>query len=327
MKKILIVVLTLALILSVAACQQQVQETTETTKPAEPAVQAAEDSKPEEPKEKFTVGIAQCDFSDKWQSYLTDALIENCEKNGLDYILTDGKLDPGIQLANVENMIQQGADAIILVIIDATTAPSFVQICKEAQVPLVAVNRLMEGADCFVGSDGVYCGQIIAEEIARQLEYKGKILSLRGVIGMAVETERSEGVESVIDKYPDLEIVSIQSAEWVREKALTITENWIQSGIEFDAIICSNDEMAIGAIRALEGSGITDKLVAGVDATPDALAYFETGQLACTALLNAKGEAAGAVQAVVDLLNGKKVDAVITIPYELVTIENYKDYL
>jgi inositol transport system substrate-binding protein len=104
-------------------------------------------------------------------------------------------------------------------------------------------------------------------------------------------------------------------------------ENWLQTGEQIDAVASNNDEMALGALQAIEADGKLGKIVVGgVDATPDALAAMDAGKLNVTVFQDAAGQGGGSVKAAISLVKGEKVDQLVYIPYQLVTPENYKDF-
>ena len=122
-----------------------------------------------------------------------------------------------------------------------------------------------------------------------------------------------------------------QAGNWYREEGLAITENWLQSGDQIDVICANNDEMALGAIQALKNANkLEDVLVGGVDATADALAAMQAGELEVTVFQDAQGQGGGGVEAAVKLANGETVETengVVDIPYVLVTPDNMGDYI
>jgi ABC-type sugar transport system substrate-binding protein len=105
--------------------------------------------------------------------------------------------------------------------------------------------------------------------------------------------------------------------------------NWLISGLEIDAVAANNDEMAIGALLALQQVGLDPEsvVVAGVDATPDALDYVARGELAFTVFQNAQEQGKQAIDAAAALMEGKPVEPAIYVPFELVTRENHQDFL
>lgn len=124
-------------------------------------------------------------------------------------------------------------------------------------------------------------------------------------------------------------MVEEQTANWQRTQGSDLVTNWLSSGIEFNAVIANNDEMAIGAIQSLKAAGkdMKDYVVAGVDATQDALAAMQAGDLDATVFQDAAGQGKGALDAALKLVKGEKVEKKVYIPFQLVTPENVKDYV
>jgi inositol transport system substrate-binding protein len=167
------------------------------------------------------------------------------------------------------------------------------------------------------------------EYIGEKLGGKGNIIIMRGADGHEAATMRTEGVKKVItEKYPDIKILAEDTGKWDRALGMSLAENWIQQyGEEIDAFVCNNDEMAIGAVKAIENAGLTGKiLTAGVDCTPDALVELKKGTLNFTVFQDPASQGAGGVQAAYDIVMGKSVDKVVWIPYMPVPPEEYDTY-
>jgi inositol transport system substrate-binding protein len=126
-----------------------------------------------------------------------------------------------------------------------------------------------------------------------------------------------------------MKIVGKQTANWKRNEAIDLMNNWLTAGTKIDAVAANNDEMAIGAIIALQQAGKDPKklVIGGIDATPDALREMERGNLAVTVFQDAKAQGSGAVEAAVKLAKGEQVDSFVWIPFQLVTKDNYKEFL
>lgn len=142
--------------------------------------------------------------------------------------------------------------------------------------------------------------------------------------------QRTQDVKDVIAKPPcnGMKIVAEQSADWSRVKAADLMTNWLTAGLKFDAVIANNDEMAIGAIQALKAARKLDKVVvAGVDATQDALAAMKAGELKVTVFQDAHGQGKGAVDAALKLVRGQKVESKVGVPFELVTPASMARYM
>ena len=126
-----------------------------------------------------------------------------------------------------------------------------------------------------------------------------------------------------------LNIIDEQTANWSRDQAQSLMTNWISAGKPFDAVIANNDEMAIGAIQAMKAANIDMKnvVVGGVDATQDALAAMQAGDLDATVFQDAAGQGKGALEAAVKLASGGAVDQKVYIPFQLVTPANIDQFL
>jgi inositol transport system substrate-binding protein len=152
---------------------------------------------------------------------------------------------------------------------------------------------------------------------------------MQGELTNEAALDRTKGCNDVVAANPGMKVVKTAAADWDRAKGQALMENWIQSGVDFSIVCANNDEMALGAINALKAAGkklgAGGVLVGGVDATADALASLEAGELATTVFQDASGQGGGGVKAAIDLVNGKTVADYVDIPYVLVTLDNIGD--
>jgi ABC-type sugar transport system substrate-binding protein len=281
-----------------------------------------------------TIGVAFPN-SDTFLSRVQDGMKAEAEAKGVTVTITDAKDDTAAQLSQVENFVSQKVDAIVVVPVDTSAAQPMADAAKAAGIPLVFVNRNPSIAGVpYVGSDSLYAGTVEMEELAKLAGGKGDVVILQGQVSNEAAVLRTQGCNDVVGKNPGMKVVATQSGEWDRAKAQAITENWIQSGtLKAGMVVCANnDEMALGAINALKAAKIplaagTGVLVGGVDATSEALAAMQAGDLAVTVFQDAKGQGKGGVDAAVDLIDGKTVPDYVDIPYVLVTPANINDFL
>lgn len=312
----------------VAGCGAK-QETAQTNPQAQGGSAQQETA---EKKDKLVIGAALPDFDDKWLSYLQDGMkqYEKSQEN-VEVIYVDAMNDANKQLSQVENFIQQKVDAIVLVPVDTTSAPNMVDKANQAKLPIVVVNRQYEGveaATAYVGSESIKAGLMEMEEVVKLLNGKGNIAIMNGQMGHEAQIKRTEGNKQIIAKYPDMKVVLEGTGEWDRAKGMTLMENWLQSGNQINAVVSNNDEMAIGAIMALEAAGkLNNVVVAGVDATPDALEYVKAGKLKVTVFQNATGQGKGGLEVAIKAAKGEPVEKFNWIPYELVTKDNVEEYV
>jgi inositol transport system substrate-binding protein len=246
----------------------------------------------------------------------------------------DAQGDVGRQVNQVQNFIAQGVDAIIVNAADTSATQGITKMVTNAHIPLVYVN-LGPGKDeklppgvAVVVSDHIVSGRLEMEGLAKCMHDKGDVVIMLGELASNATDERTAGVKEVVAKYPDMKVVQEQTANYQRNQAIDLMNNWITNGVKFDAVAANNDEMAIGAIFAMQQAGMDPKTkcVGGIDATPDALDQMRKGNLAVTVFQDAKGQGRQSVDTALKMIKGEKVDSFIMIPYELVTPENMKQY-
>jgi inositol transport system substrate-binding protein len=284
------------------------------------------------PKLKFGVTIEK--FNDVFMRYALDQLTDEATKNGIDVVTGDAKGDPNEQLKIVENFITQGVDAILIHVVDQTIAPTITKECLAANIPLVYFNRkpddsaLSANKVVAVASPEVVAGNLEGEFVAKKLGGKGNVAILMGTMGTAPQIGRTQGTKDVIAKYPGMKVVREQTGNFDRATGLSVTEDWLNSDVKIDAIVANNDEMALGAVLALEAKHMKDKvLVTGVDATSDALKYIADKRLDMTVFQNGAAQGRGAVQIGIKLVKHQMVPTFTPIPFEPVTYDNYKKYM
>jgi inositol transport system substrate-binding protein len=280
------------------------------------------------------IGVSLAFFEDVFHTKMREGMAAKAKELGVEIHFEDAGGDIGKQLNQIQNFIAQKVNAIIVQPVDSMATPKMTKLVTDAGIPLVYVNRApaeetFPKGVVYVGSDENVSGKLEGEAIAKLLNYKGNVVIMMGELSVAATHVRTAGIEKVVAQHPEMKIVGKQTANWRRTEAIDLMNNWLVSGTKIDAVAANNDEMAIGAIFALQQAGKDPKkmVIGGIDATRDALAEMEKGTLAVTVFQDAKGQGAGAVEAALKLAKGEKVDSFVWIPFESVTPENYKDYL
>ena len=279
----------------------------------------------------ITIGCTWQDLANEYIANLADAAEAYCEEKGYTYISSDGAGDANNQVSQVENYITQGVDAIILNPYDKDGCIPAAQKAKEAGIPCVVVCTQLSdlsSATAYVGSDDVNAGEIEMQMVADAIDGKGDIAVILGPTGISAQTDRSQGIQNILDKYPDIHVIYEEPANWDRAEAMALMENWLQTGKTINAVVAQNDEMAMGAYNAIAAAGKQGEIpVVGIDAIADALQSVKDGGLLCTVLQNYTSQAQTAVDVVVKAANGEQVDDWYDVPFELVTKDNIGDYL
>lgn len=284
------------------------------------------------------IGVSMAKFDDNFLTVLRNGMQDYATSlSGVSLQVEDAQNDVSKQLSQIQNFIAQGVDAIVVNPVDTDATPKMTKLAADAGVPLVYVNRLPADADklpakiSFVGSNESDSGTLEMQQVCKLMGGKGNILVMMGELSNQAARQRTQDVHDVIAK-PEcsgIKIIEEQTGNWDRTQGTDLMTNWISSGVQFDAVVSNNDEMAIGAIQALKAAGydMGKIIVGGVDATQDALAAMKAGDLDVTVFQNAAAQGSGAVDTALKLAKGEKVDKLVWVPFELVTPDNMDQYL
>ena len=193
----------------------------------------------------------------------------------------DGRFDASVQSNQMDTLITQKVDAIIFSPIDADAAAAPVARAQAAGIPVVgAVTRANSDLlFAYVGTNDVEGGANITEHLVEELGGKGNVVILEGPIGNSPQLLRRQGIDSVLAKNPDIKLLASKTANWSRAEGLAVMENWLSLyGDQINGVIAQNDEMALGAIQALEAKGLTTKQVkvVSIDGIQDAVRAVKT---------------------------------------------------
>ncbi|MBY3181726.1 sugar ABC transporter substrate-binding protein [Rhizobium laguerreae] len=284
-----------------------------------------------------TIGVSMSDL-DKFRTALLNGVVSHGQTiSGLKLVTESAKGDNELQKQQVQKLIADKVDAIILAVSDGDLGPQMTKMAADAGIPLVYINNVpsnlldLPDNQVVVASNEKESGTLETRQVCALLKGKGRVVVLMGEPFHAAARARTQDISDVIAT-PDckgLQIVERQAAYWSSDYADQQMQEWLSAGVKFDAVIANNDEMALGAIRAMKKNNIPmkDVVVAGVDATDDALAAMVAGDLDVTILQSAVGQGAAAVDAAVKLIRKEKVPRENNVPFELVTPENIATYL
>ena len=293
---------------------------------------AASSSAAETSEESFKIGFSDFSLSAEYQAKLRDKFVEAvADKFGdtAEVIVVDGESDSDTQNSGVDNLIAQGVDAIVLVPFDAEQQIPAVQACVDAGIP--CFETCLQTADdglrtSFIGSDDTTSGEMAMEYLAEKLDYEGDIVYLHGPTGQDSEIKRHTGANNVVDAHDGLNVVAEKVCNWDRAEAMDAIDNLLNSGMNIDGIFCENDEMALGAYAAIQGTDYEGKiLITGVDGIGDALTAIKDGSMLCTSFQDALLQATTTADAVYAYLHGEEVESYYEVPYQLITSDNVDD--
>ena len=280
--------------------------------------------------EKLVIGASMLSMQNEFIVNVSDEMEAKAKELGVELITVDAERSALKQVEQVESFIAQGVDAIILNPCEVEASSPAVKLAMDANIPIINVNSETSVAPtAFVGSDDTESARIAMNFLSEKLGGKGNVLMMHGFMGQAAQIKRDNGAKEILKANPGLKLLAEQTGEWDRAKAMSLTENWIQShGTKINAIFAQNDEMGMGAVKALESAKLKDKiLVVSVDAIPDALQAVKKGTLDATVFQNAKEQGSKAIETAVKAARKEAFDKTTLIPFQLVTKENVGEFL
>ena len=287
-----------------------------------------------EKKDKYVIGMSQCNLGEPWRVAMNDQIAMAAEKHPeFEVIFADAAQDNSKQIADIENFVQMGVDLIITSPNEATPLTNAVSAAYDAGIPVILLDRKIDGDKYtqFIGADNVDMGRIAGEYIADTLlPDGGKVCEIKGLEGTSGGIDRDNGFREGIKKNDKIEIVAVNNADWLREKAITVAEEMLQTNDEIDLFLALNDPMAEGAYIAAKNSGREgDILFVGFDGlpTPDGgIRSVMDGRLSMTQVYPTGGTEA--IESAYQLLvEGKELDKTLTLTSEIVTPDNAEELL
>lgn len=255
---------------------------------------------------------------------LRDGAQEAAKELGIDLQVSDAQNDSATQQNQAQNAQSQGVKAVIINPVDSDAATAAVTPLLDSHMTVISVDRSVTDASVtsHIASDNVAGGAQAAQELAKAINEQGKIIILEGTPGAATTRDRGQGFKDEIAKYPNIEIVAEQTANFDRAEALDVTTNLIQSNPDIVGIYAENDEMALGAIQALGDKAGKDIKIVGFDGTDDGLSAIKAGTLAATIAQQPKELGRMAVEAAANALNQKTLPPSEAIEVKTITKEN-----
>ena len=286
-----------------------------------------------EKKDKYVIGMSQCNLGEPWRVAMNDQIAMAAEKHPEFEVIFADAQDNSKQIADIENFVQMGVDLIITSPNEATPLTNAVSAAYDAGIPVILLDRKIDGDKYtqFIGADNVDMGRIAGEYIADTLlPDGGKVCEIKGLEGTSGGIDRDNGFREGIKKNDKIEIVAVNNADWLREKAITVAEEMLQTNDEIDLFLALNDPMAEGAYIAAKNAGREgDILFVGFDGlpTPDGgIRSVMDGRLSMTQVYPTGGTEA--IESAYQLLvEGKELDKTLTLTSEIVTPDNAEELL
>ncbi len=268
----------------------------------------------------------------KFRSYLKEAT----EAKGIQIMVTDAGGDTNVQNGQIDDFIAQNANVVSAISNDFDGSVPALEAAEKANVPYVSFLTSVKGGDdydgyIYVGSPNENAGQVQGEYLVKNLPKDAQILYFTGDPNDQQYIDRKKGLTETLKQRSDIEIVDEYNVKNSKDKGMSTAEDCLMSYDKIDAIVCQNDDSALGVIEALKSAGKLDGsiLVLGIDGSDDALQSVKNGELSMTALQDAKAQAEAGADVFEQLREGKNPKDIddIYIDFQAVTSENVDDYL
>ena len=274
------------------------------------------------------IGLSISTLNNPFFVTLRNGAQQAANKEGAKLIIADAQDDAATQQDDVQNFVTQQVDAILINPVDSEAVVPAVQAANQANIPVIALDRGASGGklETLIASDNVEGGRMAAKELI-QLVGSGPVAQLEGIPGTSPTRDRGQGFEEVINAQDAVQLVSSQTANFLRTEGLNVTENILQSNPEIKGIFAQNDEMAMGAVRALGGRAGSEVKIVGFDGIEDALKAIQAGKMNATIAQQPDKIGSLGVENAMKVVDGKSVDKNIPVPVKLVTKENVSQFL
>ena len=267
-----------------------------------------------------TIGLVLSTLNNPFFVTLKEGAEAKAKDLGYKLLVLDSQNDPAKELANVEDLLSKKISLMLINPTDSDAVVSAIRAANRAEVPVVTLDRGATGGNVLshVASDNVQGGMMAGELIVKTLGGSGKVVELQGVAGTSAARDRGEGFNNAIDAASGIVVVASQVADFDRTKGLNVMENILQAQSDIDAVFAHNDEMALGAIKAIESSN-RNIIVVGFDGTGDAVTAVKGGAMLATVAQQAARIGSIGVETADAILKGKSVAKYSPVPLQLIT--------
>ncbi|MFI9810908.1 substrate-binding domain-containing protein [Saccharothrix variisporea] len=273
----------------------------------------------------ITVGLAISTLDNPYFVALKEGAEKAAAELGVKLTVVDAQNDATNQVNQVQTFTTQGVKAIIINPVDSKQAAPAAKAAENANIPLVAVDRSVDQGKVVseVASDNVQGGTLAAIELGRAVS--GEVVHLQGIPGASAARDRGQGFEQGLNS-GGIKVVASQPADFNRAKGLDVMTNLLQANPGIKGVFADNDEMALGAIKALGDRAGKDVAVVGFDGTPDGLKAVEDGTMAATIAQQPDVLGRKAVEQAVKAARGEAVQEVVDVEVKVVTKQNVAEF-
>ena len=268
-----------------------------------------------------TIGLSVSTLNNPFFVTLVEGAKRAAGTAGIQMTVADAGDDAAKQTSDIEDLVASGISVLIVNPVDSDAVTGAVEAAKAKGVKVISVDRAVNGVeiDCQIASDNVLGAELATQYIVDTLGEGVKVAELEGVTGASAAIDRSQGFHNVADT--KLKVVSSQTANFARTEGMSVMENMLQANPDIQAVFAANDEMALGAMEAISGAG-KQIMVVGFDATDDAIASIQAGQMAGTIAQQPDLIGATAVENALKLIAGESIPKAVPVEVTLITKDN-----
>lgn len=272
-------------------------------------------------KKEKTIGLVVSTLNNPFFVTMKTGAEKKAKELGYKLIVVDSQNDSSKETSNIEDLISQKVDLLLINPTDSGAVVNAVKSANSKKIPVITLDRSSNGGDvvAHIASDNIAGGKMAADYVIKQLNGKGKIVELQGIAGTSAARDRGKGFDDQIATNKDIKIVAQQVADFDRAKGLTVMENILQAQPEINAVFAHNDEMALGAVKAMEASKRTGVIVVGFDAIDDATKAVKDGKMAATVAQQPDLIGSMGIETADKVLNNTTVSKSIPIELKLIT--------
>lgn len=319
MKKLLAVLLSLAMAMSLAACGDSDAENA-----------AMDDTGDPQDEDTILVGVSIPNKANEANMNMIQGIEDYvADMDNVELLILDAEGKGENHMKHAETFISRGVDVAAIGPYDAAAGQPAVEALLDAGIPTITLKaEITDNSICpYVGQDDAVAGEIEMQWVADQLGGKGNIVVIEGPIGNSAQILRNEGIYKVLENYPDIQVLYTQTGNWNREEGMSLMENWLQTGEQIDAVVAHNDDMALGAYDALVDAGLDGEILCiGIDAIAAAMESVAAGEMDATVLQDSYGIGEKGIEVALKAAAGEELEDHYYIDPVLLTIDNVGEY-
>ena len=284
-----------------------------------------EKSNEKSPKDKLKVGLAMNTLNNPFFVAVKEGAEAQAKERDIDIVVTDAQNDPGKQLADIENLLQQKIDILIIDPADSDAIAQAVNKANDSDIPVFTVDRQSNGGEVVthIGFDAIKSGNLAGNYLKETLNEKGNIVEIQGILGTNVGQLRSKGFNEIVDETPGFKVIARQSANFDRGDAMKVMEDILQANKDIDGVYAANDEMALGALAAIEAADRVDEIVIiGCDAIDPSLDAIRADKMDATIAEPPFFLGKEAIDTAIKIAKNEDVEKEVILESNLVTSDN-----